>query len=100
MMEWSHIYSRPDLSGVEVLHAHFLKHRYPKHAHEHAVVGLVESGAVSLGYQGARRQIGVERLTTRAGINPVAVESLEAVLEAHPPRRHEREGGIVNPQAR
>jgi AraC-like DNA-binding protein len=58
MMEWSHIHSRPDLSGVEVLHAHFLKHRYPKHAHEHAVIGLVESGAVSLGYQGARRQIG------------------------------------------
>lgn len=58
MMEWSHIHSRPDLSGVEVLHAHFLKHRYPKHAHEHPVIGLVESGRVSLGYRGARHQIG------------------------------------------
>src|SRR5271154_638402 len=58
MTEWSHIHSRPDLSGVEVLHAHFLKHRYPKHAHEHAVIGLVESGAVSIRYQGARQHIG------------------------------------------
>jgi AraC-like DNA-binding protein len=57
-MEWSHIHSRPDLSGVEVLHAHFLSHRYPTHAHEHAVIGLVESGSVSLGYRGARHQIG------------------------------------------
>jgi AraC-like DNA-binding protein len=57
-MEWSHIHSRPELSGLEVLHAHFLNHRYPKHAHEHAVIGLVESGSVSLGYRGARHQIG------------------------------------------
>ncbi|HUA24942.1 MAG TPA: AraC family ligand binding domain-containing protein [Steroidobacteraceae bacterium] len=57
-MEWSHIHSRPDLSGLEVLHAHFLNHRYPKHAHEHAVIGLVESGSVSLGYRGVRHQIG------------------------------------------
>jgi AraC-like DNA-binding protein len=58
MMEWSHIHSRPDLSGVEVLHAHFLSHRYPKHAHEYAVIGLVESGSVSVGYRGSRHQIG------------------------------------------
>jgi AraC-like DNA-binding protein len=58
MMEWSQIHSRPDLSGVEVLHAHFLHHRYPKHAHEHTVIGLVESGAVSLGYRGNSHLIG------------------------------------------
>jgi AraC-like DNA-binding protein len=58
MMEWSHIHSRPDLSGVEVLHAHFLSHRYPRHAHEYAVIGLVESGSVALSYRGSRHQIG------------------------------------------
>jgi hypothetical protein len=58
MMEWSRMHSLPDLIGVEVLHAHFISHRYPRHAHEHAVVGLVESGSVSIRYQGARHQIG------------------------------------------
>jgi AraC-like DNA-binding protein len=58
MMEWAHIHNRPDLVGVEVLHAHFLSHRYPKHAHEHAVIGLVESGSVNVGYRGERHHIG------------------------------------------
>jgi AraC-like DNA-binding protein len=58
MMEWSHIHSRPDLSGVEVLHAHFLQRRYPRHAHEHPVIGLVESGSVALSCRGAKHQIG------------------------------------------
>ena len=57
-MEWSKMHSLPGLSGVEVLHAHFIEHRYPRHAHEHAVIGLVESGSVSIRYQGNRQQIG------------------------------------------
>jgi AraC-like DNA-binding protein len=57
-MEWSHIHSLPGLSGVEVLHAHFVRHCYPRHAHEHAVIGLVESGSVSVRYQGSKKLIG------------------------------------------
>jgi hypothetical protein len=53
-MEWSQLHSLPDLSRIEVLHAHFVQHRYPRHAHEHAVVGLVDSGSVSIRYQGSR----------------------------------------------
>ena len=57
-MEWSKIYSRSDLSGVELLHAHFVHHRYARHAHEYAVIGLVDSGVQSYRYRGARYRTG------------------------------------------
>lgn len=57
-MEWSEIHTRPDLPGVEVLHAHFVHHRYARHAHEYAVVGLVESGVQSYSYRGVRHRTG------------------------------------------
>ena len=57
-MEWSTIYSRADLSGVETLHAHFTRHRYSRHSHEFAVIGLVESGIQSYSYLGARHRTG------------------------------------------
>src|SRR5580704_13779198 len=57
-MEWSKISARADLFGIELLHAHFVQHRYARHAHEHAVIGLVDSGIQSYFYQGARRQTG------------------------------------------
>lgn len=58
VMEWSEIHSRPDLPGVEVLHAHFVHHRYARHAHEYAVIGLVESGVQSYSYRGVRHRTG------------------------------------------
>ena len=57
-MEWSEIHARPDLPGVEVLHAHFVQHRYARHAHEYAVIGLVESGVQSYSYRGVRHRTG------------------------------------------
>jgi hypothetical protein len=57
-MEWSKIYSRSDLSGVELLHAHFVHHRYARHAHEYAVIGLVDSGVQSYRYCGVRYRTG------------------------------------------
>jgi AraC-like DNA-binding protein len=57
-MEWSTIYSRADLAGVELLHAHFVQHRYARHAHEYSVIGLVESGVQSYVYRGTRYRTG------------------------------------------
>lgn len=56
--EWSNVHSRADLAGVETLHAHFVRHRYPRHAHECAVIGLVESGVQSYFYRGGRHHTG------------------------------------------
>jgi hypothetical protein len=57
-LEWSRVHSRADLSGIETLHAHFVRHRYARHAHEFAVIGLVESGIQSYYYLGARHRTG------------------------------------------
>jgi AraC-like DNA-binding protein len=50
--EWSRYYRLS--SSVEALHAQFVEHRYPRHAHDFLVVGLVETGAQSYSYRGAR----------------------------------------------
>jgi AraC-like DNA-binding protein len=57
-IEWSNVQSRADLAGVETLHAHFVRHHYARHAHECAVIGLVEAGVQSYFYQGARHRTG------------------------------------------
>src|SRR5258707_1309492 len=65
--EWSRYYRLPGSASVEVLHAHFVSHRYARHVHDYFVVGLVENGAQSYWYRGARH-------TTPAGqiflVNP------------------------------
>ncbi|WP_165418448.1 helix-turn-helix transcriptional regulator [Dyella amyloliquefaciens] len=53
---------RPDLPGIEVLRAHFQAYRYSRHAHEHAVIGLVESGLQSYVYRGGRHVTGPKGL--------------------------------------
>ena len=41
-----------------MLHAHFVHHRYARHAHECVVIGLVESGVQSYFYRGTRYRTG------------------------------------------
>jgi AraC-like DNA-binding protein len=74
--EWTKFYRR-DLAVGEItaLHARFVSHRYPRHSHDHFVVGLVESGAQSYTYRGANH-------ITPAGhmfvVNPDEVHTGEA----------------------
>jgi hypothetical protein len=51
--EWSRYYRLDEANSVSALHARFITHRYPRHAHEHFVISLVESGAQSYSYRGA-----------------------------------------------
>lgn len=53
--EWSCYYRDPRLSGLEILHAHFVDHRYARHSHDYFVIALVETGAASSWYRGAQR---------------------------------------------
>ena len=53
---------RPDLPGVEILQAQFRAYRYSRHAHEHAVIGLVDSGLQSYTYRGAHHITGPQGL--------------------------------------
>lgn len=52
--EWTKYYPLQGIAGVTALHARFVNHRYPRHTHEHLVVGLVESGVQSYSYRGSR----------------------------------------------
>ena len=53
--EWSRYYHNPQQHDLEVLHAHFVGHRYARHSHHYFVIALVETGAVSYWYRGAQR---------------------------------------------
>ena len=52
--EWSRYYHGPELRGIEALHAHFIGHRYSRHAHDYFVIALVEHGAASYWYRGSQ----------------------------------------------
>jgi AraC-like DNA-binding protein len=52
--EWSRYYRFDESNSVEALHAQFVTHQYPRHTHDYFVVGLVENGAQSYSYRGAR----------------------------------------------
>src|SRR5262249_48700345 len=60
--EWSQYYRDQRLQHVEVLHAHFVRHRYPRHAHDYPVVALVEGAAASFWYRGAQHTAGNGRV--------------------------------------
>lgn len=43
---------KPPIAGVEILHAGFRRHEYPRHTHEAATIALVDEGAVRFTYRG------------------------------------------------
>jgi AraC-like DNA-binding protein len=51
--EWARFYV---LDEAEILHARYVQHRFARHAHEHLVIGLVETGVQSYRYRGARHE--------------------------------------------
>jgi AraC-like DNA-binding protein len=75
--EWSRYYRWQGSESVEILHAHFVSHRYARHVHDYFVIGLVENGAQSYWYRGARH-------TTLAGqiflVNPDEPHTGEAAI--------------------
>ncbi|HKW35216.1 MAG TPA: AraC family transcriptional regulator [Candidatus Acidoferrum sp.] len=52
--QWVRVYRPCRLYRVEIVHAHYVEHRFVRHAHEHFVVGLVEQGVQQYTYRGAR----------------------------------------------
>jgi len=73
--EWSKIWRNAQLD-VELLHAHYIQHAYPRHSHDYYVISLIERGRQSF------TQKGTKYLTPAGGvilINPGAVHTGEAV---------------------
>jgi AraC-like DNA-binding protein len=77
IQEWSQIRYNPQLN-VELLHAFYVHHAYPRHSHDYYVICLIEQGRQSFTHQG-------EKHFTPAGgvilINPGAVHTGESADE-------------------
>ena len=42
--EWAHFYTRPQVHGIEFIHAAFVTHSFPWHVHEYYAIGVIETG--------------------------------------------------------
>jgi AraC-like DNA-binding protein len=56
--EISHAWTVPELGGLEVMHASFVRHQFAKHSHETFTVVLIDDGASRFWYRGAEHIIG------------------------------------------
>jgi AraC-like DNA-binding protein len=73
--EWTEIKHNP-LVDVELLHARFIQHAYPRHSHDYYVVSVIERGRQSFTHKGTKQ------ITPPGGvilINPGEVHTGEAV---------------------
>jgi AraC-like DNA-binding protein len=52
--QWVRIYRLEGLYPIEVVHAHYVEHRFARHAHEHFVIGLVEKGVQQYSYRASK----------------------------------------------
>jgi AraC-like DNA-binding protein len=53
--EWSTYALAPDDSGIELLHAHFARHRYERHSHGEYAIGVTETGVQAFNCRGAHQ---------------------------------------------
>jgi AraC-like DNA-binding protein len=77
--EQAHFYSRPDVYGIELIHAVYVRHRFARHAHEHYVIGMIERGLQTFSYRGEKHG------TASSGIillNPDEPHTGEAATQA------------------
>lgn len=51
--QWVQVYRLPAPYPGEIVHAHYVQHRFARHAHEHLVIALVEKGIQQYTYRGS-----------------------------------------------
>jgi len=72
--EWTKIAHNPQLD-VELLHAYYVQHAYPRHSHDYYVLSLIERGRQSFTHKGTKHSTPPGGLIL---INPGAVHTGEA----------------------
>ena len=75
--EWTKIWHNPQLD-VELLHAYYVQHAYPRHSHDYYVISLIARGRQSFTHQGTKHRTPPGGLIL---INPGAVHTGEAADE-------------------
>lgn len=53
--EWARVWRDPRITGLELLRATYVTHAFARHAHDTFALGVVEEGAQSFMYRGARQ---------------------------------------------
>jgi len=76
--EWAKTWHDPNL-GLRVMHANFVRHAYPRHAHDYYVICVVDRGRQSFLHAGRKHYTPVGGLIL---INPGEVHTGEAAIEA------------------
>jgi len=54
MEEWSRYYVRPQVHGIAFIHAAFVTHAFPWHAHDHYALGVIETGSQTFSCRGGK----------------------------------------------
>jgi hypothetical protein len=72
--EWTKSLHNPQLD-VELLHAYYVQHAYPRHSHDYYVISLIERGRRSFTHKGIKHSTPPGGLIL---INPAAVHTGEA----------------------
>jgi len=68
--QWVRVYHLGRPYGAEIVHAHYVEHRFARHAHEHFVIGLVEKGIQQYTYRGTRHTTPAGRMFFVNGDEP------------------------------
>jgi AraC-like DNA-binding protein len=54
MKEKANFYSRPDVYGLQFLHAQYVNHKFARHVHDYFVLGIIEGGLQTFSYRGVK----------------------------------------------
>jgi AraC-like DNA-binding protein len=54
--EWVRFDKRPDIYGIEFIHANFVTHRFSRHLHDYFVFGIIEAGRQTFDYRGEKHR--------------------------------------------
>jgi len=73
--QWVRLHRLSSPYPVEVVHAHYVEHRFARHAHEHFVVGLIEQGVQQYSYRGSEHTTPAEQIFFVDGSEPHTGES-------------------------
>jgi AraC-like DNA-binding protein len=76
--QWVRLYRVRGAYDAEVVHAHYVEHRFARHAHEHFVIGLVEKGIQQYTYRYARHTTPAGNMFFVNGDEPHTGESATA----------------------
>jgi AraC-like DNA-binding protein len=52
--QWVRVYRLERSYPIEAVHAHYVEHRFARHAHDHFVIALVEKGVQQYSYKGSK----------------------------------------------